>query len=290
MLQSMTGFGSVVKEAGELIIRIEVKSLNSKHLDLGIRVPRQFSEKEITLRSALSQRLQRGKVNLSIDIEYMNGVQMKRTINKPLLIAYLNEVRDAAAEAGISADNVLPSLLTLNDILQVPAAEPDLNDWSKVEAVLNEALTEFENFRNKEGKTLELEIRQYLKNIEDALERLQPWKNERLGKVRENLREKLRQLIEEEHLDVNRLEQEILYYSDKFDISEEMVRLQSHIELFYKTIEDNAPGKKLGFVVQEMGREINTIGSKSNDADMQKEVVAMKEELEKIKEQVFNIV
>jgi uncharacterized protein (TIGR00255 family) len=290
MLQSMTGYGSVVVESGNLIIRIEIRSLNSKYLDLGIRVPRQFSEKEITLRPPLSQRLQRGKVNLSIDIEYINGLQMKRTINKPLLLSYLKEVRETAAEAGISADNVLPALLNINDILQLPAAEPDLKDWADVEPVLELALTEFENFRNKEGQTLEIEIRQYVNNIEEALKRLQPWKDGRMQKVKDNLREKLRQLIDEEHIDENRLEQELLYYSDKFDISEEMVRLQSHIALFYKTLEEPAPGKKIGFVVQEMGREINTIGSKSNDGDMQKEVVVMKEELEKIKEQAFNIV
>ena len=286
----MTGFGNVVKEAGELIVRIEIKSLNSKHLDLSIRVPRQFSEKEISLRSAIGQRVQRGKVNLSIDIEYTNGVQMKRTINKPLLIAYLKEVQDAAREAGVSADNVMASLLTINDVLQVPASEPDLQDWSQVEGALEEALDQFEKFRIKEGGTLEAEIRQYVKNIDTALTNLQPWKEERLVKVRQGIRDKLKELVEEDHIDENRLEQELLYYAEKFDISEEIVRLQSHIELFYKTLEEAAPGKKLGFVVQEMGREINTIGSKSNDADMQKEVVVMKEELEKIKEQVFNIV
>ena len=290
MLQSMTGFGSMIKETGELIIRIEIKSLNSKHLDLSIRVPRQFSEKEISLRSSIGQRLQRGKVNLSIDIEYINGVQMKRTINKPLLISYLREVQDAAKEAGVSAENALSSLLKINDVLQVPASEPDLQDWSLVEEALQGALTDFENFRNKEGNTLEIEIRQYCKNIENALQNIHPYKEERLAKLRQGLKDKLKELIEDEHIDENRLEQELLYYAEKLDISEEIVRLQSHIDLFNKTLEEAAPGKKLGFVVQEMGREINTIGSKSNDADMQKEVVVMKEELEKIKEQVFNIV
>ncbi len=286
----MTGFGNVVKETGDLIIRIEIKSLNSKHLDLNIRVPRQFSEKEISLRSAIGQRVQRGKVNLSIDIEYTNGVQMKRTINKPLLISYLKEVQEAAREAGVNADNALGSLLTINDVLQMPASEPDLQDWSAVDEALQEALNQFETFRINEGATLELEIRQYVKNIELALARLQPWKEDRMVKVKQGMRDKLKELIEEDHIDENRLEQELLYYAEKFDISEELVRLQSHIDLFYNTLDEVAPGKKLGFVVQEMGREINTTGSKSNDAEMQKEVVIMKEELEKIKEQVFNII
>lgn len=290
MIQSMTGFGNVVKETGDLIIRIEIKSLNSKHLDLNIRVPRQFSEKEISLRSAIGQRVQRGKVNLSIDIEYTNGVQMKRTINKPLLISYLKEVQEAAREAGVNADNALGSLLTINDVLQMPASEPDLQDWSAVDEALQEALNQFETFRINEGATLELEIRQYVKNIELALARLQPWKEDRMVKVKQGMRDKLKELIEEDHIDENRLEQELLYYAEKFDISEELVRLQSHIDLFYNTLDEVAPGKKLGFVVQEMGREINTTGSKSNDAEMQKEVVIMKEELEKIKEQVFNII
>ena len=290
MIQSMTGFGNVVRETGDLIIRIEIKSLNSKHLDLNIRVPRQFSEKEISLRSAIGQRVQRGKVNLSIDIEYTNGVQMKRTINKPLLISYLKEVQEAAREAGVNADNALGSLLTINDVLQMPASEPDLQDWSAVDEALQEALNQFETFRINEGATLELEIRQYVKNIELALARLQPWKEDRMVKVKQGMRDKLKELIEEDHIDENRLEQELLYYAEKFDISEELVRLQSHIDLFYNTLDEVAPGKKLGFVVQEMGREINTTGSKSNDAEMQKEVVIMKEELEKIKEQVFNII
>lgn len=286
----MTGFGSVVKETPDLIIRVEIKSLNSKHLDLTIRVPRQFSEKEISLRTQLGYRLQRGKVNLYIDVEYTNPNLVKRTVNKPLLLSYIKELKEIAKQEDISADNILPSLLQISDVMQSTGVESDGSEWPLVEEALNEALQLFDDFRAKEGEILEKEITQYVQNIQAAMKNVAAKKDERLEKLKETLREKLFQLIEEGRIEQNRFEQELLYYSEKLDISEELVRLQAHIDLFLETIKEEYPGKKLGFVVQEMGREINTTGSKANDADIQKDVVIMKEELEKIKEQAFNII
>lgn len=280
----------MVKETPDLIIRVEIKSLNSKHLDLTIRVPRQFSEKEISLRTQLGYRLQRGKVNLYIDVEYTNPNLVKRTVNKPLLLSYIKELKEIAKQEDISADNILPSLLQISDVMQSTGVESDGSEWPLVEEALNEALQLFDDFRAKEGEILEKEITQYVQNIQAAMKNVAAKKDERLEKLKETLREKLFQLIEEGRIEQNRFEQELLYYSEKLDISEELVRLQAHIDLFLETIKEEYPGKKLGFVVQEMGREINTTGSKANDADIQKDVVIMKEELEKIKEQAFNII
>lgn len=280
----------MVKETPDLIIRVEIKSLNSKHLDLTIRVPRQFSEKEISLRTQLGHRLQRGKVNIYIDVEYTNPALVKRTVNKPLLLSYIKELKEIAKQEEISADNILPSLLTISDVMQSNGVESDGTEWLQVEEAINEAIQQFEEFRAKEGEILEKEIIQYVNIIQSAMKNVAAKKDERLEKLKETLREKLFQLIEEGRIEQNRFEQELLYYSEKLDISEELVRLQAHIDLFMDTIKEDYPGKKLGFVVQEMGREINTTGSKANDADIQKDVVVMKEELEKIKEQVFNII
>jgi uncharacterized protein (TIGR00255 family) len=286
----MTGFGSVVKETPDLIIRVEIKSLNSKHLDLTIRVPRQFSEKEISLRTQLGYRLQRGKVNIYIDVEYTNPNLVKRTVNKPLLLSYIKELKEIARKEEISADNILPALLQISDVMQSNGVESDGTEWPLVEEALNEALQQFDDFRAKEGEILEKEITQYVQNIQAAMKNVAAKKDERLEKLKETLRDKLFQLIEEGRIEQNRFEQELLYYSEKLDISEELVRLQAHLDLFLDTIKEEYPGKKLGFVVQEMGREINTTGSKANDAEIQKDVVVMKEELEKIKEQAFNII
>ncbi len=289
MLKSMTGYGSASAEVEGTRISVEIKSLNSKFLDLGIRVPRAFSEKEITLRSQLSSLLERGKINLNIEMESTNGLTMRRTLNKPLFLEYIREVQSVARLATMDGSMALPAILALPDVMQNPPQSDTSTLWESVEKVMDQALDEFEAFRIREGKTLAHELTSYITKIQDAHERIIALKDERMVKIKDSLREKLADIIAENKLDQNRFEQELIYYSDKLDITEEVVRLKSHIDLFLSSFEEDSPGKKLGFVVQEMGREINTTGAKANDAEILKNVVIMKEELEKIKEQSFNI-
>jgi len=289
MLYSMTGYGVATKESDNLSIRAEVKSLNSRNLDVSIRVPRQFSEKEITLRSELNTRLERGKININIELDYNDPSKAKKTINTNLLLSYIDELRAIAKTANIELGNIMPSLLSVPDVLQSNSIEPDVQDWDVIQATLEDALVQFEAFRKREGEILEREIRNYLASIKHQLANVQSLRAIRLPKIKEALKLKLSDFITENKLDENRFEQELIYYADKFDVEEEMVRLTAHIDLFLEILEETSPGKKIGFILQEMGREINTIGSKANESEMQKSVVIMKEELEKIKEQSFNI-
>ena len=285
----MTGYGNIVHETPDYIIRVEIKSLNSKHLDLTIRLPKQFGNKEIELRSHLGQALQRGKVNLSIDIEYLNPALLKKTINKALFLSYYREVEETLKELNVTSKDIIPVLLGMEDVLLVPEAAASEEDWKAVEASLKKAIEKFDGFRLKEGEMTYNEMVSYIKNIETALEDVDKKKFDKITRIKEQLREKLESMFKDGKLDENRYEHEMIFYAEKLDITEEIVRLRSHLELFRKTIDEDMPGKKLGFVAQEIGREVNTIGSKVNDAQIQKDIVIMKEELEKIKEQVQNI-
>ncbi len=291
MLRSMTGFGQTILETPEAIIRIEIKSVNSKNLDLSIRAPKTFAEKEITLRSVLSPLLQRGKISVYIENEPHQNVITAKTVNRDLLLAYYNELKDFAESAGAPTDNILPALLSIPDIIQSGSSAGDkpLADWQLVEQALHETVKKYDDFRIAEGKALAGELKLYITNIGKSLAEIEKLKDERVTKIRAELREKIRSLTETS-LDENRLEQELIYYAEKLDVTEEIVRLTTHLNYFLETMEEEAPGKKLGFISQEIGREINTIGSKSGDAGMQKYIVLMKEELEKIKEQVLNVI
>ena len=287
----MTGFGNAVVETPDLIIRVEIKSLNSKGLDLSIRVPRIHSEKEITLRSILSNRLQRGKVTINIDTEATGTRVAGSLINAGSLVKYYRELKKLADTEGASTDHLFAALLSIPDINQSKGNEDvaSESDWPEIEKALNLALDKFEEFRKTEGRTLHTEIASYIRNIGESLEKIVLIKDNRIEKIKADLREKLNLIIEEGRLDEGRLEQELIYYTDKLDITEEIVRLGAHLKYFLETMEEPSPGKKLGFISQEIGREINTIGSKSNDSTIQKDIVMMKEELEKIKEQCLNV-
>jgi uncharacterized protein (TIGR00255 family) len=290
MVLSMTGFGNAVLETPDLLIRVEIKSLNSRGLDLSIRVPRSHAEKEITLRSQLTHRFQRGKVSVYVDTEATGSRVVKKAINWDLLIEYYKELKHKAEEVGAPVENLLPSLLNVSDILQPQSIEPsEDNDWPLIENALNQALDKFDEFRKTEGEALHKELIQYINNIGDYLEKVVPLKDKRVEKIKADLREKLMMMQEEGRLDENRFEQELIYFAEKLDITEEIVRLSAHLKYFLETLNEPAPGKKLGFISQEIGREINTIGSKANDASIQKDIVLMKEELEKIKEQCLNV-
>jgi len=287
----MTGFGNAVSETPELNIRVEVRSLNSRGLDLSIRVPKAHSEKEITLRSKLSTRLQRGKVTINIETEATGSVAAKNLINTELLRTYYKELRAIAGEEGALGENLLSALITRPEMIQ-PFSEDSImgkDDWPEIEKTLNEALDRFDGFRKAEGEALHVELVSYIHSIGKSLQKVVIQKDTRIEKIKTELREKLGIIIEEGRIDENRFEQELIYYAEKLDITEEVVRLKTHLNYFIEAMEDVAPGKKLGFISQEIGREINTIGSKANDADIQKDIVMMKEELEKIKEQCLNV-
>jgi len=290
MVLSMTGFGNAIVETPELLIRAEVKSLNSRGLDLSIRVPRNHSEKEITLRSALGHRFQRGKVSVYIEAEVTGFRIAKKSFNHELLTEYYHEIKKLADSVGAPSDSLLPALLHIPEMIAPPTQDlGDDNDWSLIEKALDEALGKFDDFRRTEGEALHKELVSYVNNIADCLEKVVALKDKRIEKIKEDLREKLSSLQEEGRIDENRFEQELIYFAEKLDITEEIVRLTAHLSYFTETLKEPAPGKKLGFISQEIGREINTIGSKANDATIQKDIVLMKEELEKIKEQCLNV-
>jgi uncharacterized protein (TIGR00255 family) len=290
MVLSMTGYGNSVLETPDLLIRVEIKSLNSRGLDLSVRVPRNYSEKEITLRSILGHRFQRGKVSVYIDMEATGSKIAKKAMNWDLLMEYYKELKAKAESVGAPTDNLLPALVSLSDINQSPAqvASED-DDWPLIEKALNEAMDNFDSFRKAEGEALHKELISYIENIAACLEKVIPLKDKRIEKIKDDLREKLASIQEEGRIDENRFEQELIYFAEKLDITEEIVRLGTHLKYFAETLNEAASGKKLGFISQEIGREINTIGSKANDASIQKDIVLMKEELEKIKEQCLNV-
>jgi uncharacterized protein (TIGR00255 family) len=289
MLASMTGYGFATNETPDLIVRVEIKSLNSRNLDMSIRVPKAYSEKEISLRSQLSARLQRGKISIYIETELLNGRVAKKAVNRGLLLSYYNEIKAVAEEAGEPTAHIFPSLLGMSDIMQPAQTEATEDEWPLVENTLNQALEKFEEFRLAEGKVLQAELISYIENIRKSLSKVDEQKDRRIEKIRNDLTDKLQSLLDEGRVDQNRFEQELIFYAEKLDITEEIVRLTSHLNYFNATIQEEYPGKKLGFIAQEIGREINTIGAKANDAAIQKDIVLMKEELEKIKEQVLNI-
>jgi len=291
MVVSMTGFGNAVSELSDFNIRVEIKSLNSRGLDLSIRVPKNYSEKEITLRSKLSTRLQRGKVTINVDLEPTGARVSKSLINKELLLSYYNELKSIGASEGASVDNLFSSLITIPEIIQIQSTENngERDDWPDIEKTLDEALEKFESFRRTEGEALHKELVSYINSISNCLEKVVKHKDSRIDKIKSDLREKLMQIQDEGRIDENRFEQELIYFAEKLDITEEIVRLGAHLKYFLEAMNEAAPGKKLGFISQEIGREINTIGSKANDALIQKDIVLMKEELEKIKEQCLNV-
>jgi len=285
MIQSMTGFGKASLQLPTKKITVEVKSLNSKGLDLNVRMPSLYREMELGLRTQISTKLERGKIDFAIYIE-STAEQTSTKVNVPVVknyIAQLREVYPAADET-----ELMKMAIRMPDTLKTEREEIDENDWEQIQVIIEEALQNILNFRKDEGESLEKEFNLRIGNIRqymtDALE-LDP---ERVQAIKDRLQTAISEL--KVNVDENRFEQELIYYLEKLDITEEKVRLTNHLDYFLETIEGTeANGRKLGFITQEMGREINTMGSKSNHAQMQKLVVMMKDELEKIKEQVLNV-
>lgn len=290
MILSMTGFGKAVATASNKKITVEIKSLNSKQLDISSRIPPAFREKDLELRNMIAAELVRGKVDFQIYSESI-GIETTVSLNIPLMAAYKAQVEEMARQLGLAwPDDWYSVLLRFPETVksELPAAltEEESNALFSASAEAIEALMQF---RRKEGKKLEEFFREKIKNIRELLSSVDPFEKERVAKIHARLEENLSK-IDSVSFDKNRLEQELIFYIEKLDINEEKQRLSQHLNYFIETLETgNGQGKKLGFISQEMGREINTLGSKSNNADMQKIVVKMKDELEQIKEQVLNV-
>lgn len=284
MIQSMTGFGKSISQLPNKKINVEIKSLNSKNFDLNARIPSQYREKELDLRNLISQSLTRGKVDLSIYVE-VTANQTSTKINQELVKNYMDQLRDIVNASEIE---LLKMAVKMPDALKTEREELDDSEFKAIQATVEEALKEINQFRTDEGKALEKEVKQRVKNIQKILKEIIKIDPKRVEAVKERLRKGVEEL--KEQVDENRFEQELVYYIEKFDITEEKVRLDNHLEYFMENLNSkDSNGRKLAFISQEMGREINTIGSKSNYAPMQQLVVEMKDELEKIKEQILNV-
>ncbi len=293
MLKSMTGYGAAKHSDGNITINVEVKTLNSKFLDLSARFPKSLSANELEIRNTVTDILQRGKVSLNIDIQHEGETQLKQKYNEVLFAKYYEELEKLADLVGVtSRQELFKMALSAPDVIinLNNDEEQDSDDWGTISQMLSKALLQCDEFRLKEGAVLTEKFKQYIASIAASLRAIESLDPQRVEKVRSRIKGNLKSFIEEEAFDKNRLEQEIIYYIEKFDITEEKVRLSNHLDHFLEVLsEDESLGKKLGFISQEIGREINTIGSKANDSAIQKHVVSMKEELEKIKEQLLNV-
>jgi uncharacterized protein (TIGR00255 family) len=291
MIKSMTGFGQATFSSGEGTLSVEVKSLNSKFFDLSLRLPKKYAEKELELRNLIAEKLERGKVSLSIDYQTGLKLEIRQQYNEALFISYFNELKKLADKVNAGHDSLFQMALNSPDVVQSNGKEElDSAEWDRVIGLLNEALKKCDHFRSEEGKSLEGKLAGYIENIRHGLVEVEKIDPKRIEKIRSRIKGNILDFFGNEGFDANRLEQEIIFYIEKLDIHEERVRLKTHLDYFLKIMgEMQSNGKKLGFISQEIGREINTIGSKANDAEMQQHVVMMKEELEKIKEQLNNV-
>lgn len=289
MVRSMTGYGNAKGLVGNQNVTVEIRSLNSKFLELNLRMPMQFRDRELELRSDLSKQLERGKADLSISFE-SNELAKRSSVNKEIFNAYYEELSALGKEYHLSDVNLLDCILKLPAVMNAERQESDEEQWKELKVVINAAIDRFNAFRDNEGAALSKDITMRVDTISNCIPQLEEFETKRVEGVRAKISKAINELIEQTSIDRNRFEQELIYYIEKLDISEEKVRLRSHCEYFVQTIANpEANGKKLGFITQEIGREINTIGAKANDAPMQRIVVEMKDELEKLKEQLANV-
>ncbi|HTI59521.1 YicC/YloC family endoribonuclease [Mucilaginibacter sp.] len=290
MLKSMTGYGIAVFDSGNTKYTVEIKSLNSKFLELGLRIPKSFSEKEFQLRNECNKQIERGKVNLSINVEQSDATVKAAGIDKALLKHYYDQLKSVSTDLNEPVGNLLQLALGLPEVVKYEEETVSEDEWKLVEKTFQQALAAFQQFRADEGNVLEQDVKMRIGIILKNLQLVEVEEPKRVPVIRERLNQFLSEAVGREAIDQNRFEQELIYYIDKLDITEEKIRLKSHCDYFIETLKSaDANGKKLGFISQEIGREINTLGSKANDANIQKLVVGMKEELEKIKEQLLNV-
>lgn len=290
MMKSMTGFGKAVAILNGKNYEIEIKSLNGKSLDINTKLPANYKERELEMRSIIGERLERGKIDFSLTITVVSGGEAVK-VNEELLASYFNTMSQITDRLNFKPDQtqLFTTLLRFPDVLRNDPEPLDENEWEFVKTLLIKAVDALDNFRTQEGQNLKGDFVKRTNLILEYLSRVEPFEKQRVEQIKERIASRFEEL---KGLDVdrNRFEQELIYYIEKLDITEEKIRLKNHCNYFIETIDaQEAPGKKLGFIAQEMGREINTLGSKANDSDIQKIVVMMKDELEKIKEQVLNI-
>ncbi len=286
----MTGYGSASKDLGNGKYTVEIKSLNSKFLELNIKLPKAFSDKEFFLRNECSKLIERGKVMLSITSESTDVSSKAATINQVLLKHYYQELKCVALDLNEKPDQLMQLAIGFPEVVKYEENSISEEEWKLMLLTFNEAEKNFQQFRSDEGRVLELDLISRIESILNFMAMIERDEPNRVPAIKEKLNGMLADAVGKENIDQNRLEQELIYYIDKLDITEEKVRLKSHCNYFIDTLmEKDANGKKLGFISQEIGREINTMGSKANDAKIQRYVVGMKEELEKIKEQLLNV-
>ena len=289
MTHSMTGFGKSEVTIGHLHVNIEIRSLNSKFLDLTLKIPTVFKEIDSLLRSIIKNELNRGKIELAIHYEKINS-NSKITINKEQLKNYYNQLKEISTELNNqNNEDFMGYALKLPEVIQHQKETVDKQSNEILINAVKQACKDLKSFREKEGKSLQKELLNYVNSIQDNLAKINPFEKERLPKVKQKLLRSIEELNLKSQIDEKRLEQELIYYAEKLDLTEEKVRLKEHCIHFMETLKEINSGKKLGFITQEMGREINTLGSKAHHLSIQKIVVEMKDELEKIKEQVLNI-
>jgi len=289
MLQSMTGFGKSTTEIPNKKIVVEIKSLNGKQLDINSKIPTAYREKEVEMRTMLSQTIERGKVDFLVSVEQSDASGASK-INPYVIQAYYNQIRETVQQMDITfPENWLSVVLRLPEAVRTEIVDLDEYEWKLLHRTVKEALNHLVAFRTQEGKMIEEVLQTKIEAIAELLSQIDQYDAERTVKIKQRMEESLRKLDVVSY-DENRFEQEMIYYIERLDISEEKARLDNHLKYFLTTMRtEHSQGRKLGFIAQEMGREINTLGSKSNHAEMQKLVVRMKDELEQIKEQVLNI-
>lgn len=290
MIKSMTGYGLASTDHNNIKFAVELKSLNSKFLELNLKLPRAFSDKELFLRNVCSKEIERGKVSVSINIERGEENLKGATINAALLSKYYKQLEEINLDLGANSSNLLQAALNFPEVISYSDEEVNEEDWEILNATFAKALKNFNEFRLSEGAVLKTDLELRIKNILQFFTEVEVLEPLRIPQIRARLNQFLEENVGKVNVDQNRLEQELIYYIDKLDITEEKIRLKSHCDYFTETLKSkDANGKKLGFISQEIGREINTMGAKANDAQIQQLVVGMKEELEKIKEQLLNV-
>jgi len=282
----MTGFGKAEINTQNKKLTVEIKSLNSKQIDMSVRMPSAYRGKELSVRKTVGQSLNRGKIDVALFVEQTHS-ELSATINSEVVKAYYSDLKGIAKELD-NTDDIMSSIMRLPDVLKSKKEEIDESEWTQIESLLSQAIDAITNYRADEGRVLAEDFALRIENIRTSLNEIAAYEKSRIEKIKGSIREKIDEI--KVSADENRFEQELIYYIEKLDITEEITRLNLHLNYFIEVMQSaNSQGKKLGFICQEIGREINTIGSKSNDATMQQEVVKMKDELEKIKEQILNV-
>ena len=288
MLKSMTGFGKAECLLPSKKLTIEVKSLNSKQIDTSTRLPAIYKSKELEIRQMLSKAMERGKVECNFHYEMIEGAAA--TINTAVVKDYIRQLKSVTEELQLGVDDLLATAMRLPDTIISEKTDIIEEEWDRVREALESAIRELDEFRVQEGAAMEQDLVRSIKSIQEQQEKIAPYEQERIEKLKERILGNLEELKQKEEIDHNRFEQELLFYIEKLDINEEQVRLKNHLDYFLEILEQGGPvGRKLNFICQEIGREINTLGSKANHKEIQRIVVEMKDELEKIKEQLLNV-